>query len=128
MAVNNAADNATCQIIVQNFQHSGKVSEYFSQKGKGTLIYSNIQHTITETRAELIHWICESLHPFNIVSDHGFNCLMKTGHPGYCIPLPSTVGHNVKSVFAWVQKQIAKMLQVSNCSGMIFSTDFNQEV
>ena len=68
----------------------------------------------TSTRAELIHWVCESLHPFNIVKDHGFNHLMKTRHPNYCIPSPSMVGHDVKNIFVQVWKQIAKLLQVSN--------------
>jgi hypothetical protein len=36
---------------------------------------------------------------------------MKTGRPGQYIPSPSTVSHDVKTVFKKPQKQIAKMLQ-----------------
>jgi len=45
---------------------------------------------------------------------------MKTGHPNYYIPLPSTVGHDVKKVFVRVWKQIAKTLWVSQWSGKGF--------
>jgi len=90
------------------------VTAFFEWKDKSAVTYSTMQHTAAETRAELIYWVCESLYPFNIVKDHGFNHLMKTGHPNYCIPLPSTVGYNVKNVFVQVWKWIAKLLQVSN--------------
>ena len=37
---------------------------------------------------------------------------MKTGHPGYYIPSPATVSHEVKKVFVKSWQHIAKMLQV----------------
>jgi hypothetical protein len=63
-------------------------------------------------RTEIVHWVSESLWSFKLVSDHGFNCLMKTGRPDYYIPLPSTVSRDVKKVFAHTRQQIAKLLQV----------------
>jgi hypothetical protein len=52
------------------------------------------------------------MRPFNIVKDHGFNCLMKTGRPNYYLPSGSTVACDVKTVFARTRQRIAKMLQV----------------
>ena len=83
----------------------------FARK-KGTVTYSHRPHTRTETRTEIAHWVAESLRPFKIVRDRGFQCLMKTGRPGYYIPSPSTVGRDVKAVFARTRTRIAKMLQV----------------
>jgi len=107
---NSTSDKETCQTIIQNFQCSGKVTEFFDQKAKDAVTYSSVQHTATETRVEIVCWVCENLHPFNVIKDRGFICLMKTGRPNYYIPLPSTIGHDVKKVFARVRKQIMKML------------------
>jgi hypothetical protein len=52
------------------------------------------------------------MRPFSIVKDHAFQCLMKTGWPGYSIPSPETVSHDVKQVFANAREWIAKILQV----------------
>ena len=52
------------------------------------------------------------MRPFKIVEDHGFQCLMKTGHPDYYIPLAQTVSHDIKKVFTQCQERIAKMSQV----------------
>jgi len=60
---------------------------------------------------EIIQWIAESKQPFQIVNDHGFQCLMKTGRPGYRIPSTETVFRDVKTVSTRVRKNIAKMLQ-----------------
>ena len=63
-------------------------------------------------RAEIVCWISESLRPFKIVEDRGFQCLMKTGCPEYYIPSASTVSRDVKLVFARTRERIAKLLQV----------------
>jgi len=52
------------------------------------------------------------MRPFNIVSDRGFQSLMKTGRPGYYIPSPATVSRDVKQVFVKSRQRIASMLQV----------------
>ena len=49
----------------------------------------------------------------NIVSDRGFQCLMKTGRLDYYIPHPLTVSRDTWLVFINACKQIAKILQVS---------------
>lgn len=65
-------------------------------------------------RAELVHWVSESLRPFEIVEDKGFQSLMNTGRPEYYVPSPSTVARNVRMVFAWTRVQIARMIKVSH--------------
>lgn len=64
-------------------------------------------------RAELVRWVAESLRPFDIVKDRGFQSLMKTGRPEYYLPSPRTVSRDVKLVFARTRQRIAKMLQAS---------------
>ena len=46
------------------------------------------------------------------MKDHAFLSLMKTGRPGYQVPSPETVSHDVKRVFVRVCKCIGKTLQV----------------
>jgi len=82
----------------------------FERKGKGQVVFFHWQHTKTELKAKIVCWVAESKHPFNIVSDRGFQSLMKTGRPEYYIPSPSTVSQDVKKVFANARKRIAKML------------------
>ena len=69
-----------------------------------------------------MRWVAESKRPFNIVSDRGFQKLMKTGRPEYYIPLPATVSRDVKKVFANARKRIAKMLQEHEGT-LSFATD-----
>lgn len=64
-------------------------------------------------RAEIVRWVSESLRPFEVVKDRGFQSLMKTGRPEYYLPSPTTISHDVRLMFARTQKRIAKMLQVS---------------
>ena len=105
----------------------GSITMAFERKGKGKLTFSLRQHTKAETRfvqpslirhtwwgirAELIHWISKSLRPFTIVSDHTFQCLMKTGRPAYYIPSASTVACDVKQVYTNVRIRLTTMLQV----------------
>ena len=71
-------------------------------------------------RAEIVRWVSESKWPFQIVKDHGFQNLMKTGRPEYHIPSVETVSRDARSIFVNVCKRIAKMLQVSNARHIIF--------
>jgi hypothetical protein len=98
--------------VVNSLNRSGSITASFERAGKGTITYSNRQHTKTETRTEIVRWVSENLRPFRIVRDRAFQCLMKTGRPGYYIPSPSTVSRDVKVVFAKTRKRIAKLLQV----------------
>jgi hypothetical protein len=91
----------------------GSITAVFERLGKANITYSHRQHTKTEARfitphndkydplkhttcrAEIVHWVAESVQPFEIVKDRGFHSLMKTGRPGYYIPSPSTVSRDV---------------------------------
>lgn len=63
------------------------------------------------TRAEIVKWVAESMRPFSIVEDGGFQCLMKTGRPTYHIPSAATVARDVKEVFKRTKERIAAFLQ-----------------
>ncbi|KAF8500131.1 hypothetical protein F5888DRAFT_1598715, partial [Russula emetica] len=76
---------------VESVKETGFITASFERKGKGKMTYSHRQHTKTETKAEIVRWVSESLWPFSIVKDRGFICLMKTGRPEYYIPSPSSV-------------------------------------
>ncbi|KAL6309071.1 hypothetical protein BKA93DRAFT_821897 [Sparassis latifolia] len=76
----NADDARPC---VAKFAHSGSVTASFECKGKGKITYSTRQHTRQQSRAEIVRWVSESLHPFAIVEDRGFHSLMKMGRPEY---------------------------------------------
>jgi hypothetical protein len=108
---------------------NGSITEAFEHFAKTNVTCSHRQHTPTGTRwvfilrsrkspsdvtrsAEIVHWVAESKRPFQIVNDHGFKKLMKTGRPDHHIPSMQTVSHDVKRVFVQVHKRIAKMLQV----------------
>ncbi|KAG2053515.1 hypothetical protein BDR06DRAFT_982799 [Suillus hirtellus] len=86
--------------IITSILHSRSITASFECKGKGKVTYLHRQHTCTKTKAELVCWVAESLRPFNIVKDRGFQCLMKTGRLEYYIPSPQTISHDVKLVFA----------------------------
>lgn len=51
------------------------------------------------------------MRPYVIVSDPGFQCLMKTGRPGYWIPSPSTVVRDIKVIYKKTRENIVRMLQ-----------------
>ena len=125
-----AAANADDARNVLSKSRDGSVAMHFQVKGKAKVTYSHTQHTKTEAkyaiyflhciacidicdRVEIVRWVTENLRPFSIVSDRGFQSLMKTGRPGYYIPSPSTVSRDVKLVFARSRQRIAAMLRVS---------------
>jgi hypothetical protein len=108
-------------------------------KGKGDLLTSpahddriTVGSSITAVFGELtyycycsaaiVRWVTESMWPFNIVSDKYFQSLMKTGRPGYYIPSPVTIAHDMKLVFVNAHQCIAQMLKEHE--GMLnFATD-----
>jgi hypothetical protein len=71
-------------------------------------------------RAEIVRWVTESVRPFEIVKDQGWQSLMKTGRPGYWTPSPKTVAHDVRQVFVRSRQQIANMLEVSDACACLF--------
>ncbi|KAF5370312.1 hypothetical protein D9758_006880 [Tetrapyrgos nigripes] len=109
--VDEAKDVDEGRKVTGTFKRSGSIYVAFEKSGKRKVTYSYQQHTKTETRAEMTRWVAESMRPFNIVQDRGFQCLMKTGRPHYYIPHPTTIARDVKEVFAKTRKRVAKMLQ-----------------
>ncbi|KAG2092146.1 uncharacterized protein F5147DRAFT_779766 [Suillus discolor] len=97
--------------IVASVLRDGSITSAFERKGKGKVTYSHRQHTRTESKAEIVKWVSESLRPYNIVRDRGFQCLMKTGRPEIYIPSPSTISRDVRLVFARTRTRIAKMFK-----------------
>lgn len=79
-------------------------------------VSSPLPHADSDNSTGIVRWVSESLHPFSIVSDCGFNNLMKTGRPSHWIPSPTTVSRDVKKVFANVRRRLAVMLQVREIS------------
>jgi len=98
---------------ITGYLNPQSITAAFERKGKGKVTYSCRQHTRTESKAEIVRWVCESIRPFDIVKDRGFQSLMKTRQPEYYIPSRTTVSRDVKQVFVNVRKRIAKMLKVS---------------
>lgn len=125
-----------------DLKRDGSITTSFERIGKGKITYSHRQHTKTESRcvrcgllglwlmsesdrAEIVRWVSESMRPFKIVKDRGFQCLMKTGRPEHYIPSPETVSRDVKKVFVRCRQRIAAMLQVKS-SIQSKNTDINK--
>ena len=85
------------------------ITPAFQRVTKSKVTYSHRQHTTAEACAEIVRWVAESKHLFQIVNDHGFQSLMKTGWLAYHIPSAETVSHDVKRIFVNVRKHIANM-------------------
>ena len=58
-----------------------------------------------------MRWVAESKRPYKIVSDGGFQSLMKTRRPDYHILSEQTVSCDVKQVLIHTHKRVANMLQ-----------------
>jgi len=97
------------------------ITAALERKVKGKVKYSHQQHTKTEVRAEIVLWVAKSKRLFKVVTDHGFQSLMKTGRLNYYKPSPTTVSPDVKKVLVNVCKQMAKMLQVCALATSIYS-------
>jgi hypothetical protein len=123
MSADNAKNaNDVRETTVKGILNPQMITAAFKRQGKDKVKISHRQHTKTESRAEIVWWIAKSKRPFNIVSDCGFQNLMKTGRPEYYIPSPETVSRDVKKVFANAQKRIANMLQEHEDT-LSFATD-----
>ena len=112
--VDNAKNvNEAHEGVVKGLLTTGSITAAFEKSGKGKVTFSHRQHTKMEAKAEIIHWVSENTRPFKIVSNRGFQSLMKTGRPNYYIPSPSTISRDVKRVFVKCQERIVKMLKAS---------------
>jgi hypothetical protein len=77
--------NEVCATTVKGILDPQSITAAFEQMGKSKVIFLHRQHTKTESRAEIVKWVAESKRPFDIVSNRGFQSLMKTGRPEYYI-------------------------------------------
>lgn len=113
-ACSSTADDKEVQNkIAPDILRNGSITAAFERKGNGKWMYSNRPLMCAKTKAEIVRWVCKSLHPFDIVSNTHFLMLMKTGHPEFYIPSPWTVSHDIQLVFVHTHEQIARMLMVS---------------
>jgi hypothetical protein len=93
-ACDSTADDKEVQNkIAPDILRNRSITAAFERKANGKWTYSNRPLTHAETKAEIVCWVCESLRPFDIVSNTNFLVLMKTGHPEFYIPSPWTVSH-----------------------------------
>ncbi|KAJ7195705.1 hypothetical protein B0H12DRAFT_1038621, partial [Mycena haematopus] len=90
---------------------NGSIYAAFARIGQRVRSFSHRPHTSQETRANIVRWITESNRPAKIVSDPGFECLMKTGRPSTSLPSPRTVARDVHASFKLCKLKIAKLLQ-----------------
>jgi hypothetical protein len=81
---------------------------------QGLHLFPCVTHSCTYqcARAHIAQWCAKSNWPMNIVRDHQFKVLMKTGRPGTMIPSPMTVSCNIKIVFERCRERINKILKV----------------
>ncbi|KAG2035446.1 hypothetical protein BDR03DRAFT_868183, partial [Suillus americanus] len=95
------AKNATVaqESIIEPLHTTDSIMAAFERKGKGKVTYSHRQHMKTESQAKIVRWVSESVQPFKIVEDRGFQSLMKTGWPECYIPSVSTVSCNIKLIY-----------------------------
>ncbi|TFY69695.1 hypothetical protein EVJ58_g269 [Rhodofomes roseus] len=107
---------------IKTYQQTQDIKVVFGNVGKKTVTFSMCERTFLKTRTEIVHWVLESMRPFNIIKDRGFNCLMKMGHPEYRLPLPTTVGRNICKVYEHMAGHVAQMLKDYN-SDLNFTTD-----
>jgi hypothetical protein len=121
-AVNAKNANNVRDTMIKGILDPQMIMATFERQGKDKVTLSHRQHKKTKSRAEIVRWVVESKRPFNIVSDCGFQNLMKTGRLEYYIPLLATVSRDVKKVFANAQKRITNMLQEHEGT-LSFATD-----
>ncbi|KAL4071957.1 hypothetical protein J3A83DRAFT_4093112, partial [Scleroderma citrinum] len=112
----------TAHETVNTYAVNGSITMAFEQKNKIKMQYSHQPHTRWQTRAKIVRWVAESTHPFNIIDDAGFQCLMKTGRPNCYLPNLSTVLCDIQNTFVQVHQKIAKKLQVYG-GELNFATD-----
>ncbi|KAH9912442.1 uncharacterized protein B0H18DRAFT_825556, partial [Fomitopsis serialis] len=107
---------------VEKYRRTQDIKLSFGVSTKKTVTFSTRQHTPSQTRAEIVRWVSESMQPFNIVKDRGFQSLMKTGRLEYKIPSPTTVGRDVRKVFSRVRERVADILKEYD-GDLNFATD-----
>ncbi|KAJ7151172.1 hypothetical protein C8R46DRAFT_914388, partial [Mycena filopes] len=100
----------------------GSIYATFAKIGQRVRSFASRPQTAQETRASIVKWITESNRPAKIVSDPGFEELMKTGRPSTSLPSPRQVARDVHASFNISKARIAQLLQ--DYPGMLsFTTD-----
>ncbi|KAJ7240423.1 hypothetical protein B0H12DRAFT_1204084 [Mycena haematopus] len=90
-AVNNCLKNTGDK---KKGARDGSIYAAFARLGDRVRSFSHRPHTSQETRANIVRWITESNRPAKIVTDPGFECLMKTGRPSTSLPSPRQVSRD----------------------------------
>ncbi|KIL63649.1 hypothetical protein M378DRAFT_57221, partial [Amanita muscaria Koide BX008] len=93
--------------------HDRSLVGAFERVGSGKVTYSHRPPTVLESRAAHVRWMAESRRAFNLVSDEGYQHLMKSGRPAHYIPSVATLSRDVRQAFVHCRKKVAKLLQVS---------------
>ncbi|KAJ7263159.1 hypothetical protein B0H12DRAFT_981291, partial [Mycena haematopus] len=89
----------------------GTIYAAFARLGQKVRSFSSRPHTAQETRANIVRWITENNRPAKIVTDPGFQTLMKTGRPSTSLPSPRQVGRDVRQSFVNCKARMATLLQ-----------------
>ncbi|KAJ7734656.1 hypothetical protein B0H16DRAFT_1767193, partial [Mycena metata] len=89
----------------------GSIYAAFARIGSRVRSFSSRPHTSQEMRANIVRWVTESNRPVKIVTDLGFETLMKTGRPSTSIPSPRQVFRDVHASFDLCKAKIATLLQ-----------------
>ncbi|KAJ7140228.1 hypothetical protein C8R43DRAFT_892910 [Mycena crocata] len=92
-------------------RRDGSIYAAFARIGSRVKSFSYRPHSKTETRAHIVRWIAESNRPAKIVSDDGFENLMKTGRPGTTLPSPRQVGRDVITAHLMSREKMKRLLQ-----------------
>ncbi|KAJ7078468.1 hypothetical protein B0H15DRAFT_735461, partial [Mycena belliarum] len=100
----------------------GSIYAAFARLGQRVRSFSHRPHTSQETRAHIVRWITESNRPAKIVTDPGFEMLMKTGRPSTNLPSPRQVARDVHASFQLCRARVANLLQ-EQAGKLSFSTD-----
>jgi len=87
------------------------INSHIRKQGKSHTYLQSDSHWF-EHRIEIMKWVAEKRRPFIIVKDSQFILLMKTGRPGYWLPLVATVARDVKHIFVEMHQRISTMLKV----------------
>ncbi|KAM6494748.1 hypothetical protein JOM56_009377, partial [Amanita muscaria] len=94
----------------------------FERMGKGKESYSHRPPTKLESCAHHVRWMAESKRAFNLVSDAGYQRVMKIGRPEHYVPSGWTVSRDIRTVFVQCRQQIANLLQKVD-SNLSFAID-----
>ncbi|KIL55361.1 hypothetical protein M378DRAFT_90995, partial [Amanita muscaria Koide BX008] len=97
----------------RNTMRNGLLVFEFERTGSGKVTYSHRPPTKLESRADHVRWMAESQQAFNLVSDAGYQRVMKSGQPAHYVPSGATLSRDVRQVFVYCRQKVSKLLKVS---------------